>query len=84
MTKEEVSKFAMEITYISNRTTITFKNSTKVVGYFENNTPNDDLYNQNKWNFVCTQQNNNEKKQTTFDGNTFHSIQIIDIRQHID
>ena len=74
MTKEEIAKYAYEVTHAPNKTIITFNNGTKMYGYFDINMPNSEMYHQNKWNFVIVPQENNLRKPTEFNGNDFSNI----------
>ena len=74
MTKEEIAKFAYGVTLAPYKTEITFKNGSKIYGYFEGNVVESKLYFKNKWKFVIVPQDNNEKKQKIFEGDKFHSI----------
>ena len=79
MTNEQINKIASQPTLNNTRTVITLKNKTKIVGYFEGNQKNNELYHQNKWNFVISQQPNNECKQTTYNGDDFELVEIIEL-----
>lgn len=77
MTKDEIAPFARTITYTNNRTVINMKDGTQIVGYFQSNADKKQL-DENKWNFVITPQED-PKKETMFNGNDFHSIEIIQL-----
>lgn len=77
MTKEEITPFAQAITYTNNRTVITMKDGTEIVGYFHSNADKKQM-DENKWNFVITPQPD-PKKETLLNGNDFHKIEIIQL-----
>ena len=80
MTKEEIGKFVFgtktAITNIRQRTEIIFNNSTKIVGFFEGNFIHSKTYNENKWNFVIT---NEERKQTPVNGDDIAIINLYSV-----
>ena len=77
MTKEDIAKIAYSPTPTNKRIEIIFKDSTKIVGYIdENNTQYSDLYYKNIWSFVILKQQNNERKPTLYKGDDFHEINI--------
>ena len=71
MTNEEISKVAYEP--VVNKTKVTFKNKTEMLGYFEGNVPKSKLYFQNKWLFVIMN-GNSKHEPKEFNGDEFHSI----------
>lgn len=77
MTKEDIAKIAYSPTLTDKRIEIIFKDLTKIVGYFdENNKEYSDLYYQNIWSFVILKQQNNKQKNTLYNGDDFHEINI--------
>jgi len=78
MNKEEIEKIAYGSTPSNKRIEIIFKDLTKIVGYFdETNVKYSDLYYQNIWSFVILKQQNNEQKPTSYNGDDFQEINII-------
>jgi hypothetical protein len=74
---EEIEKFAMVITKTNQRTILTFLDNNVIVGYFEGNT-NQELTNQNFWNFVQTP-NDGSNKTIQINGDSILKIEIIDV-----
>ncbi len=77
MKNEEIEKFAMVITKTNQRTILTFLDNNVIVGYFEGNT-NQELTNQNFWNFVQTP-NDGSNKTIQINGDSILKIEIIDV-----
>ena len=76
MTAQEVKAYADQITHINNRSEIRFKSGHTIEGYFNDN-HDENLKNNNQWNFVVLPQEKPELKVTTlFNGDEFESIDI--------
>lgn len=79
MTYKEIEPFASIITYTNQRTILSFKKSKVLVGYFGGMVRDKSLRKQNKWKFVPTPQENNEKKEILISGDDLLNIQIINV-----
>lgn len=75
MTKEQISEYAIGITYTDTKTKITLHNGDTFTGYFDHN-PSPELANTNKWNFVEIP-NFKQDKYITLNGDDFKKIEVI-------
>jgi hypothetical protein len=74
---EEIEKFVLTITKANQRTILTFLDNKTIVGFFEGNT-NQELTNQNFWNFVPTP-NDGSNHAVKINGDTILKIEIINM-----
>ena len=78
MTKEQITPYASEITYVWNRTVLYFKDGKVLSGYFKNNT---NVFNKeapNEWGFVCLPKENDKEIILSINGDDLSEIKIIE------
>jgi hypothetical protein len=77
MYKEEIEKFATQITKVNQRTILSFLDNKQIVGYFEGNLDRE-LTTQNLWNFVLIP-NDDSINPIQINGDSILKIEIIDV-----